>query len=657
MSRNDTTAQGNLFRESIRQLIALTPGCTNVQVEYPIGSQAVDIYYEERTSFNLMRVACECKDYGAPLTRELLASKIWPRYSPLLQSNLIDAVRVIAPLPINVNAQAYIRDIGFTFQTADEVASQVIDFRPYMLGLKSSFAEDGLDRYYIRPVLAEANDLESTLVDWIAAESSRPIAILAGYGMGKTSFARRVAFLLANNALARAQERIPIIIPLSEISGEQDLEGLLGKIFSARHPLQGYSFPAFMELNRRGRFVVILDGFDEMKHSISWGEFERNFTELNRLTGACTRVLLLGRPSALMSDDEYLFVLRGKRRSGSLMLHVEGAPDYLELALRPFTSEQALAFMEMYAGYRSAADAASRADTSTFTEINTRLESIRQDAEMMSLILRPVQAKMLADLAIDPGVNWRSFTRYELYSEFVRRITDREARKPTRSAVDGSTRLKFLRKLAWWVWTRSSSSGFRAPDVPNNLVGDITGGDPDADLLSKKRELIAGSLLESKASDTYYFPHRSFLEFLVAEYCCLEGPTGPSLEDLPSAITPDVRSFIQESGHASTVASWINRLNNIEASLSSEFFALIAWAANATQYPATFESNPESTPREALFRLFRQKDGNAPPNEIANQLASTYRVAYDPQTRLTCLASLLAVQQFADTPLKVALCQ
>src|SRR4051794_33083603 len=97
-SNRSTTAQGNEFRDSVKRLVELTPGCTNVHSEFPVGSQPVDLYYEERTSFRSMRVACECKDYGRPLTKELIASNIYPRYAPLLQKGLIDAVRIIAPL-------------------------------------------------------------------------------------------------------------------------------------------------------------------------------------------------------------------------------------------------------------------------------------------------------------------------------------------------------------------------------------------------------------------------------------------------------------------------------------------------------------------------------------------------------------------------------
>jgi hypothetical protein len=651
-----TTAQGNSFRDSIKELIELTPGCTEVQTEFLVGSQPVDIYYEERTSFSSIRVACECKDYGRPLTKDLIASNIYPRYAPLLERDLVDAVRIIAPLALNATARAYVKECGFTFQTADEVASQVIDFRPYLRALKGGFAVDGLDKYFIKPVLADGSDLETNILEWISGAASRPIAILAGYGMGKTSFARRLAFLLAADALQEAQHRIPILVPLSEISGEQDLEGLLGKLFGARYPLQGYNFPAFMELNTRGRFVIILDGFDEMKHSISPAEFEHNFLQLNRLNGAFTRVLLLGRPSAFMSDAEALFVLRGKRRRGSQLFSIEGAPEYRQLELQEFSSTQALSFIRNYAAYRSSLDSALRDNDSKCVDIDDRLDSIRADPEMMSLILRPVQAKMLADLAIDPEVHWRSFTRYELFREFIQRIVSREASKPTRAAVHADARLIFLRRLAWWVWTKARSSGFRAADLPDYLVSDIPGRDPDGDPQDLKRELITGSFLESKVGDSYYFPHRSFLEFLVADFCCLEGSSkgGAAIEDIASAMTPDVREFIKDSDHASMVCRWRDGINDVEASLSIDFLLLIAWALNTAQPGYAPLVRSDATPRDLLIDYCLLVDRSVSRTEIVNYLTRVFRIAHS-QTKLMVLICLLALLEKSDIEVQHAM--
>ena len=77
---------------------------------------------------------------------------------------------------------------------------------------------------------------------------------------------------MAKEAVENPIARIPILIRLGEVAGEQTLAGLLGKHFTATYQVHGYSFNAFREMNRNGRFVVFLDGFDEMKQLLSFRE-------------------------------------------------------------------------------------------------------------------------------------------------------------------------------------------------------------------------------------------------------------------------------------------------------------------------------------------------------------------------------------------------
>jgi hypothetical protein len=109
-------------------------------------------------------------------------------------------------------------------------------------------------------------------------------------------------------------------------------------------------------------------------------------------------------------------------------------------------------------------------------------------------------------------------------------VYDREAGRPGTAAT---------------AYSRSGIYFFGS--IENRLSGAFsTRGLPslaDADIQSVKRDLIAGSLLEKKSAETYYFPHRSFIEFLVGEYMCLEGspPSSLSLADFAGAISPEIR--------------------------------------------------------------------------------------------------------------------
>jgi predicted NACHT family NTPase len=79
--------------------------------------------------------------------------------------------------------------------------------------------------------------LETFVDHWSISESSGdPLAIIAGYGMGKTSFARHLAFRMASRCLAGKQSRVPILLSLGAISREQSIEGLLGATLTGSRP-------------------------------------------------------------------------------------------------------------------------------------------------------------------------------------------------------------------------------------------------------------------------------------------------------------------------------------------------------------------------------------------------------------------------------------
>ena len=570
-----TTEKGNSFRDSVKALFELNPRYINVNAEHRVGHQDVDIYYEELTSTRTLRVACECKDYSQPLTRSDLES-IYAKYQPLYAGSprRVDEVRIIARKPLGSNAQQYIRECGYTYTTLDELEQSTIDFSAYLQTLGALYEEDGLSALYIRATLKDESDAENTVLQWLDGPSDLPIALLAGYGMGKTSFARHMAATLASAYRTDARRRIPILIPLAEISSEQSLEGLLGRLFSSQYRVPGYHFGLFTELNARGRFLVLLDGFDEMKHAMSWREFKFNFAQLNRLVVPKSRVILLGRPSALLSENEEMFVLRGIDRRQSQDLEVPGAPEYRILELREFTTQEALEFINGYVKFR--ARRVIRDALTSDVEIRERITTVSRDTELSSLARRPVQARMIANLVTDSQVRWRSFSRYELYDVFITRLIERELDKVARLGIGFQTRIKFHETIASWLWQRSGAIAFNLAELPKNLLAPFVGSDcedPDGQI----RELIAGSVLERKLSDSYYFPHRSFVEFLVARRICTTDWRPQELGWVSDVLDKEIVDFVHDAGVGPAVAKWSSIVNEIDGRVSLPFLDLIAW--------------------------------------------------------------------------------
>jgi hypothetical protein len=326
--QQSTTAKGNSFRDRVAQLLQAAH-FDGVTTERRIGGKKLDVYFEQRTLTETRRIAVECKDYGRPLTAEQIRKEIYLDYHVLLEARKIDGVLIVSPLALNADAQELVRTAtGFKFKTFAQLQNDVMNFGSYLQSMRAQFHEQGLDTYYVKAKLSDGSDLEEKVAAWLNEPIAPPIAILAGYGMGKTSFARRIATQAAVAHSVDGQSRIPILIKLGEISDEQALEGLLGKVFTATNVVVNYNFELFMALNAAGRFLIILDGFDEMKHTMSWSQFKYNFGQLHRLVVPNSKVILLGRPSAFLSDAEQIHALRGNRRLNGKDIKEPHWPEY-----------------------------------------------------------------------------------------------------------------------------------------------------------------------------------------------------------------------------------------------------------------------------------------------------------------------------------------
>jgi hypothetical protein len=636
-----TRARGDAFRDRVFGLLRMRPGIRNIVREKPVQHQAVDIYYEELASIGYMRIGCECKDYGAPLTRGVIEDKIYPKYNPLLANRELDAVRIITKLPVAVDVQRYVESIHFRLTTLDELESGIMDFASYLHSMDAQYADEGLDVYY-RPAAFESSedagiqhgdDAEQVLTSWIEREGdARPLAILATYGMGKSSLARRLAWVQANRHLESSAARIPILIQLGDISTEQDIRGLVSKHFAAQNVVHNFHYDLFCELNRRGRFVLIFDGFDEMKHTMSFSDIRFNFSEINRLVEGRARVLLLGRPTIFRDDHERQYALHGLREN---QLSVPDAANYIELGLCEFDEPRAAEMMKAYGEFAIERRTKRGNDCVSSKEFLARLASVEKDEEMATLSRRPVQAKMLVDLALEPQVEWRRFTRYEMYNEFVYQFLERETKKIARKRFAHEDRAKFQRELAWWMWITNHTSGFEIRALPRDLFAPYIQHADEAEGVA--RDLVSGAMLDQKSPDRYFFRHRSYLEFLVAQYVCTVQWTLAGLGALLDVLTDEVLEFIEECPRRASLDTMLALVDEIEKPVSKHFVELLGFHV-ARAMPG--EKLDESASARRVFihwAALRNMRGD----EVIHDLALTARSLVNRESRIAAIAAMV----------------
>jgi type I restriction-modification system DNA methylase subunit len=148
--------------------------------------------------------------------------------------------------------------------------------------------------------------LKGTLLDetlaWVHGDSAEPMLLLADFGEGKSFFTYSLARRLCEAyRWAPATGVFPLRIPLREFAHAGSGRALLQR----RLEELGATLDQWRELARRGRTLVILDGFDEMTADLSPAAITENLRSiescLTELTGS--RVLVTSRRRTLSVRD------------------------------------------------------------------------------------------------------------------------------------------------------------------------------------------------------------------------------------------------------------------------------------------------------------------------------------------------------------------
>jgi hypothetical protein len=574
-------SRGNLpawrsFQNDVAQLFRVSG--YDVVTDLLVGFKNVDLLVSERRLGKPHRIAVECKHWDRTLTQQDI-TEIYANYLSLIPAS-IDEILVITKLGISETASAmvlrspHLRHLSFT-----ELHANLMDFRTYLTTQVDQYSEDGLNRYYVPPRTEEDTDLLTVVDEWLdKTEDSHPIAILGSYGLGKTTFARHLAHKRAQLALHDATARIPIHVRLGDIANEQSLEGLLGKLFTATHYVKNYNFSTFMKLNKMGRFIMIFDGFDEMKQTLSWVDFRHNLHELNRLVGSQSKVVILGRPTAFLTDAEHDYALHGMKETGSYRVRDHEWPNYREISIAPFTKGQMEQFLPEYLKYLI-----------DVSESDSQKEQLRHfidydvqrllDAAIGDIAKRPVQLKMITEILPDFHGKLADLTVHGLYDYFIDYVIERESFKKGRRRFKTFERRSFTRDVAFWLW-KSHERGVSDKSIPAEIIERFRANDEDHESIT--RDMVSASIMDRRVGGRLFFPHRSFQEFLVAE-AIRDGVVKRNLTiaEISSALTPEVIEFLEgaigKNGAIDTkfFSSIAAQLDGYRGSLSLMFVKLL----------------------------------------------------------------------------------
>jgi hypothetical protein len=513
-----TVDRGNTFRDLVLSLLRAS------------GKKALS---EKREAFKKVDIACEwydaidghrillveAKDFNGTLPKRECVEFV-AEYGTLVRNDHADGAWLVSRNPVSADARALVAaNRGLRCLTFEEFQRQLLQLDEYLRDKIEECERAQIEEFFVPPKTVQGEGVTDYVIRWLHTPHAEPLVVTGAYGIGKSTFARRLTWLLGRDAIKSPETRIPILVPLGEIFDEQSLDGLIGKVLASRYRASGYHFDLFEELNASGRFVVIFDGFDEMKHGMTAPRFQRNINELLRLDRGDARLLFLGRKTAFHSDDEYKLIMNAQHRTSSGdFVPALGRRAMREVEMRGFTVEEAKFFMRNFFPIRARQEIKSRGTPLNEGRINDRVLELTGE-KLDHLLDRPVHAQMLCEIAAQADKPIGELSLHGLYNRFVTHLIDREVNKRGRFSDFGVTeRMKFNASLAWWLWERGGALGITLSHIPDELcTAAASSVRHEFDNESLRRELVAGCLID-KGGDKIYFEHRSIQEFLVAEY-------------------------------------------------------------------------------------------------------------------------------------------
>ena len=219
---------------------------------------------------------------------------------------------------------------GYTF---DERVEEEVDSSPYFAWLDHEVSTLGIDRLYVplactkpefHPVtnerMAEGRYdrhngwMEGYLDTWLDYPGREHISILGEFGMGKTWFALRYAWVLSQRYREAGRRglplpRLPLFIPLRDYAKAVTVTSLFSEFFFRKHNFKLPSYRAFEQLNRMGRLLILFDGFDEMAVRVDRQKMVDNFQELASVVVPGSKAILTSRIEHFSDISEAIEIL------------------------------------------------------------------------------------------------------------------------------------------------------------------------------------------------------------------------------------------------------------------------------------------------------------------------------------------------------------
>ena len=329
------------------------------------------------------------------------------------------------------------------------------------------------------------------------------MAILADFGSGKSWFcwhyALRQLEIYEKNP---ENERIPLLIHLGSYKGIAEPKELIEAFFNSFNKAAGFevgpgnalNYKLFDTLNKDGKFLIILDGLDEMMTRDL--DLQQTVEKLLQLATPASKIILTSRRTLFKDRTERQYQLG--RHNNFEVIYLDA---FDKAKIKQFIIKRFPGNWKKY-----------------WDRISERPEMKR----LFELAKRPIMLNIILEVIDDPP-SGGAITILTLYESYTDKLLERVSRKGP--LLDVINRRELMQRLAWKIYenykeTEEISQGELTKLLDHsseeNLINDLVRSGQKGDGHSDERDLRTNSFLVRNGAGGYFFAHRSFLEYFVA---------------------------------------------------------------------------------------------------------------------------------------------
>lgn len=341
--------------------------------------------------------------------------------------------------------------------------------------------------------------IDDYIDDWLRERGKMHISILGEFGTGKTWFCRHYAYRQLRRYLADpVHERLPLLITLRDFTKSMTAQQLINDALLEKYRLSlvGSAFEVFERMNRRGKLLLILDGFDEMARKVDYQTVVDNFWELASVVVEGSKVLLTSRTEYFRYARESEKILRGEEYGRATI--VLEPPKFEVLYLESLSDTQIEEMIMRRVGGDDGPVAA---------------RYILDKPNLAELARKPVVVELMLAALDEVGVD-RLTIPAQVYLYATNALLMRNI-KSQRTFTSMADKIFFLCELAWEMISEGKPR-IHYREIPER-VG-IWFGDKvaETELDHWDYDLRNQTMLRRTAAGEYEFSHKSLAEYFVA---------------------------------------------------------------------------------------------------------------------------------------------